>query len=64
MCCVNINFLVHVKQEEIIHELYLFSFLKIFVSDGYRQCLLFALQLTELTRLHILIKYNYILMIL
>lgn len=26
--------------------------------------LLFALQLTELTRLHILMKYNYILMIL
>lgn len=43
MCCVNINFLEHVKQEEIIHELYLFSVLKIFVSDGYEQCFIICL---------------------
>lgn len=43
MCCVNINFLEHVKQEEIIHELYLFSFSKIFVSDGYEQCFIICL---------------------
>lgn len=43
MCCVNINSLEHVKQEEIIHELYLFSFLKIFVSDGYEQCFIICL---------------------